>query len=327
MRLLSYCIMSPRSKASMPASIAPQLCTALTKPPSGEDWQCEIKWDGYRLIARLAGVKVRLITRNGHDWSHRFPKLSGELAALPAKSAFIDGELCALNAKGVSDFGALQAAIGAGRDADLVFYVFDLMFFDGQDLRLLPLTARRERLEHLVGSAKRRAWPHVALSETMDADPVTFYRHACKHHLEGIICKQAKAPYRSGRNRDWVKVKCSPQQELVIGGYTLSNKHRGLAALLLGHYEGSLLVYDGRVGSGFSHKGAADLLRRLRQIEIAAPALTALKPSHAKGAKWVRPELVCEVRYTARTNEGYLRQASFKGLREDKSPRQVGKRQ
>ncbi len=310
----------------MPLFIAPQLCTLVDKPPSAPGWAHEIKWDGYRITARINKGAARIFTRSGLDWTSRFPTLARELPLLVPKSGYVDGELCAFDARGISDFSALQAAIGDGRNGDLVYFVFDLMFLDGADLRPWPLLDRRQLLQRLVRARSRKKWPHIQLSEEVEADGAAFFKEACKRQLEGIISKREDAPYQSGRTKTWIKIKCSPRQEFVIAGFTPNSTGRGIGALILGHYEGKELVYDGRVGTGFSLKLSLELERRLKKMAIKDCPLKKVKPADAKNAIWVRPELVCEVKFTARTAEGLLRQASFQGLREDKPARQVGRK-
>lgn len=311
---------SPRPSSG---TIPPQLCTLVAKPPAGPGWTHEVKWDGYRMGADIDHGKARLFTRGGYDWSGRFPSLIKELELLPCERAYIDGELCALDDIGASDFGALQAAIGAGRDRDLIFYVFDLLIFNGKDLRKLPLRERRSKLSTLIKGRRHKEWPHVQLSEEIEGDAAVFFRHACKHKLEGIISKKADSRYVSGRSVSWVKVKCSPRQEFVIGGYIPSTTGRGVGSLLLGHYHGGFLVYDGRAGTGFTHRLSVELEQMLKPRTVEKPVLQKVPREHAKRAVWVKPELVCEVQFTARTSEGYLRQASFKGLRQDLRPKDV----
>ena len=311
--------------APMPRYIEPQLCTLVQKPPAGDEWAHEIKWDGYRVTTRLDAGKARVFTRNGHDWTERFPVIAAEVARLGAKRAYLDGELCALNNKGVSDFGALQAAIGSHDNGHLIYFVFDLLFLDAEDIRPRSLIERRGLLTKLLGGRGKAKWSHIKMSETVEASGPDFFRHACQHGLEGIISKRRDAPYRSGRTLTWVKVKCSPRQELVIGGYTISKKTGGLGSLLLGHYEDGKLVYDGRVGTGFSVKFASDLLKRLKEMRVTTSKMIGVPRERAREGVWVRPSLVCEVKFTARTSEGYLRQASFLGLREDKPARKVTK--
>ncbi|MFC5415818.1 non-homologous end-joining DNA ligase [Dongia soli] len=267
--------------------------------------------------------KARLFTRNGYDWSERFPALIKELGLLPLERAYIDGELCAPDERGASDFGALQESIGAGRDEALIFYVFDLLILNSKDLRRLPLTERRAKLTTLINGRRRKEWPHIQMSEAIEGDAAVFFRHACKHKLEGIISKKAGSRYVSGRTLNWVKVKCSPRQEFIIGGYIPSTTGRGVGSLLLGHYHGGFLVYDGRAGTGFTHKLSVELEQVLKPLTVEKPILQKVPREHAKRAVWIEPELVCEVQFTARSAEGYLRQASFKGLRQDIRPKDV----
>jgi bifunctional non-homologous end joining protein LigD len=306
-----------------PAAIAPQLCTLVPKPPTGPGWIHEIKWDGYRIGADVDHGIVRIFTRNGYDWSDRFPALAAELKALPVTSAYIDGELCALDDRGASDFGALQAAITAGRNGDLIFYVFDLLRLNGKDLRKLPLTERREKLKKVIEGKMRRGWPHIQMSEEIKADAAIFFKSACKHKLEGIISKKAASRYVSGRSLNWVKVKCSPRQEFVIGGYTPSTTGSGIGSLLLGHYQGGILIYDGRAGTGFTRRKSLELEQMMKPLIIKQAALRQVPREDEKQVVWVEPELVCEVQFTARSSDGLLRQASFKGLRDDIRPKDV----
>lgn len=310
-------------EAALPEVIAPALATLVTAPPSrGGPWLAEVKLDGYRLLARKAGGEVRLLTRSGRDWTGRFPRIAAAVGALPVEEAALDGEIVVLDAQGRPDFGALQQAIG-GDDGAIVYTVFDLLFEGGRDLRGAPLRARKEALRFLLAGAAAplRFGDHVASEEL-----AAFQREVCALGLEGAVYKRADAPYRAGRTRDWLKVKCRGREELVVIGFTApSGRRRGLGALLLAtrEAEGAPLVYAGKVGTGFSARTLGELRRRLEPLarEPNRPAIEGAP--REKGATWVAPELVAEVTHGGWTKDGVLRHASFEGLREDKAARDV----
>ncbi|QIR87043.1 DNA ligase D [Paracoccus sp. AK26] len=311
---------APAAKAApsaMPDFVEPALATLKPSPPTGPKWLHEVKFDGYRLQARLEGTKVRLLTRSGLDWTDRFgPDIPDALRALPAQQALIDGELVVESGAGASDFSALQADLSAGRNDRFVFYVFDLLYLDGQDLRDAPLIERKGILEDLVGPEPGRVRFSAHFGETGSM----VLRHACRLSLEGIISKEADAPYRSGRGKSWIKSKCSARQEFVVAGFlpsTTSDKLVG--SLALGVYEDGKLDYVGRVGTGFSAAVAEDLRSRLEEMRIdKSPFVRKLTADEARGVQFVHPELVAEVEFRAWTADGLLRHASFRGLREDK---------
>ncbi|MTE01289.1 DNA ligase D [Paracoccus sp. YIM 132242] len=305
------------TKAPMPDFIQPALATLKPAPPTGAKWLHEVKFDGYRLQARLEGQQVRLLTRSGLDWTDRFGTgVTDALRALPAETAIIDGELVVETGAGSSDFPALQADLSEGRNDRFVFYVFDLIYLNGHDLRTVPLIERKGLLEDLVGSDPGR----VRFSSHFGESGSMVLRHACRLSLEGIISKEADAPYRSGRGKGWIKSKCSARQEFVVAGYvpsTTSDKLVG--SLALGVFDGGTLNYVGRVGTGFSATVAADLRDRLDGMRIdRSPFAGKLTADEARGVRHVRPELVAEVEFRAWTADGLLRHASFRGLREDK---------
>jgi bifunctional non-homologous end joining protein LigD len=279
----------------------------------------EIKYDGYRLLARVEGREVRLFTRSGKDWTRKLPRLAREIAKLGLRRAWLDGEIVILGAHGTSSFQRLQNAFEVGADADIVYYVFDLPYADGQDLRALPLLERKRRLAALIENRSKA----IRFSDHLEAEAEDALAHACRLGLEGLIGKRADAGYVSGRTRTWIKLKCRPRQEFVIGGYTdPAGSRHGLGALLVGlHDESGDLRYAGRVGTGFDDSMLADLTQRLGALtQPASPFKDVARLSRAalRGVHWVRPELVAEVAYAGWTDDRVLRQASFVALRADK---------
>jgi len=296
--------------------VAPELATLVDAPPAGDAWLHEIKLDGYRILARLARGKVMLWSRNGNDWTARMPQIERAVAALGAKSALLDGEVVALREDGVSDFQRLQNVLGSA-DADLTYFVFDLLELDGRDLRGEPLEARKKELARLLSKDSR-----VRLSEHVVGDGPEFFANACRMGLEGIVSKRRDAPYRSGRGRDWLKVKCIQRQELVVVGWTDPKSSRAhFGALLLAARRGGELAYVGKVGTGFSEASLAELAPRLERL--ARPTSPLSHPPRERRVHWVEPKLVAEVSYGSVTKDGILRHSSFHGLREDKPARDV----
>ncbi|KUL95178.1 DNA ligase [Bosea sp. WAO] len=301
----------------LPRFVEPCLATLQDKPPAGEHWLHEVKFDGYRLQARVSGGKVRLLTRTGLDWTDRFgDRIAAALMALPCETALIDGEVVALGKDGISSFSALQAALSEGETANLVFYAFDLLHLNGEDLRAEPLLARKERLEELL----QEAGPDAPLrySEHFVEPGQTMLRHACRMGLEGVVSKRADAPYRSGRGRDWIKSKCTQRQEFVIAGYVPSKASRNqLGSLVLAFHEDGALKPAGRVGTGFTRKSAAELKKRLDAIAAESAPFEGAA-GRERGIVWVKPELVAEIAFGSWTASKTLRHAAFLGLREDK---------
>ncbi|HEY0708034.1 MAG TPA: DNA ligase D, partial [Polyangia bacterium] len=312
-------------KAALPAFVSPQLATLVSDAPDGEDWLHEMKFDGFRILARKDGNDVRLLTRTGQDWTERFAVVAEAVSAIPAKRALIDGEVAVVMPNGITSFQALQNQLNdAASGNPLVFFAFDLLHLDGHDLTALPLIERKTALATLLG--KKSGAGTLRYADHVESDGPGFFAQACKAGLEGIISKRRDRPYVSRRSPDWVKTKCVKRQEFVIGGFTEPNGARqGLGALLVGFYEGDKLRYAGKVGTGYTQKSANELRARLDKLTAkASPFSPAVKPV-PKSVHWVTPKLLAEVGFTEMTADGKLRHPSFQGLREDKAAKDVVK--
>ena len=311
----------PQGKDPWPGFIAPQLPRLLTTVPREEEahWLHEMKLDGYRMQAHLKNGIAKLYTRRGLDWSNKFPHTLTGVEEIPAKNAIFDGEVVAFDEEGKPDFQMLQNSIKAKNDKNFRYYIFDILYLDGKDLRNLPLIERKEILHNLLGDASAQ----VIFSEHIDGDGTDFYKVSCEHKLEGIVSKLADAPYRSGRNDLWGKVKCTNRQEFVIGGWTDPQGGRtGIGALLLGVYEDNTLRYAGKVGTGFNTETLKMLKKELSPLEIEETPFEENSP-RGKGIHWVTPDKVCEVSFGEWTKEKILRHPVFVGLREDKPAREI----
>lgn len=305
-------------KAELPEHLQPQLATLVDAPPSG-DWRYEVKFDGYRILARIEGSDVRLFTRNGHDWSAKMPHQVQALRDLKLKSAWLDGEVVVAGENGLADFQALQNAFDTEHDERITYYVFDLPFLDGQDLRQVPLQDRRETLRQLL---EGRESEQVKYSADFDQPVDSLLDSACRLELEGLIGKRADSPYSGRRSSDWIKLKCKQRQEFVIVGYTEPKGSRnGFGALLLALHDNDSgqLRYAGKVGTGFSTTTLDSIHARLKPLEVDKPALA--KPptgADARGVHWLKPQLLAEVAYAQMTRDGVVRHSVFHGLRDDK---------
>jgi bifunctional non-homologous end joining protein LigD len=313
-------------KAAMPEFVAPQLATLVREPPRGDEWLHELKFDGYRMVCHLNRGKAHFWSRNGKDWTEKFPNLSAALKLLPATSAILDGEVVVVDKAGRSSFQALQQAMGRGgreRPTAFGFEIFDLIYLDGYSLTQTPLVERKALLEQLLASAKTK--DPLRYSDHVAGNGAQFFKQACSYGLEGIVSKLAGAPYESTRNRNWQKIKCLKRQEFVIAGYTPSKKgFPGFGSLALGVYERGKLIYSGRVGTGFSIKQRLELQQKLDRIsQPAMPYATKPKDPGLREAHWAKPQLVAEVEFSEWTADGLIRHPSFQGLREDKKATEV----
>jgi len=310
--------------AALPNFVAPCLATLSDKPTDSDNWVHEIKFDGYRIQARLDKGKAKLLTRKGLDWTKKFPTIAATIAKLPAKNAMIDGELVTEGSDGISSFSLLQQDLKETRHDRMVFYAFDLLYLDGIDLRPLPLVSRKDALARLLKRQPPRG--PLRMSESLTEPGSILLRHACKMGLEGIVSKLADAPYHSGRGHDWIKTKCSDRQELVVAGMVPSTADaHAVGALVLGFYERGKLHYAGRTGTGFSHETARSLFRKLKAIKTVKPPFETT-PAEERGARkpvWVEPKMVVEVDFHGWTHGDRVRQASFQGVREDKAAKDV----
>src|SRR6516164_8592628 len=319
-----------RSEAtSLPTWIKPQLTRLVDEAPDGTDWLHEIKFDGYRMHARLDRGAVRLLTRTGLDWTHKYPAIAAAVASLPARQAYLDGELCGVRPDGTTSFSLIQNASDTGNAEALGFFLFDLLHLDGETITARPLKERKERLRGLLSHANAL----LHLSDHQIGRGRAFYDHACALKVEGIVSKRADAPYAPGNRGLWLKVKCLNREEFVVVGWTDPERSRPfLGALLLAYYTpDGRLVYAGRAGGGINNAEFERLCHLLQPLAAPDMPLDVLPPRNSRFGSpltlsrvhWVRPELVAEVKFLSWTEDNLLRQVVYVGPREDKPARDV----
>lgn len=317
-------LLNPINKITLPEIISPELATLVSEPPAG-DWLYEIKFDGYRILSRIADEKVQLITRKGNDWTERLPFQAKAIASLGLQDSWLDGELVVLNEKGIPDFQALQGAFEIGRSKHILYYLFDAPFLNGVDMREMPVEERRAALQKIIPANTKSP---LRFSAAFLADHRNIIESACAMSLEGVIGKRAGSPYVSRRSPDWIKLKCRLRQEFVIAGFTRPRGSRtGFGALLLGVYatsKNSELLYAGRVGTGFNETRLKELHGQLKSLETTrSPLSQPLTGTLMRDVHWVKPVLVCEVEFAEWTSDNILRQAAFIAMRTDKPATEI----
>ncbi|GAB4245717.1 MAG: DNA ligase D [Thermoleophilia bacterium] len=310
-------------KSNPPRFLKPQLAVLVEQVPGGEGWLHEMKLDGYRVVSHLEGGRVRMLSRNGGDWTTRYAPIAEELTALGVASAVVDGEVAVQLSDGTTSFQALQQDLGEGRTDRLLYFVFDLPYLAGYDLTGAAIQDRKELLRRLVERAGRET--RLRFSDHIQGDGPTVLEQACSFGLEGILSKKKGSPYRPGaRSPDWLKAKCHQRQEFVVGGYTAwAGGEDGIGALLLGVWEPEGLRYVGKVGTGFTEKQRRELAKRLAVLRTEGSPFAAGRERVSGDVRWVRPELVVEVAFGQWTADGEIRHSSFQGVREDQEPEQV----
>jgi len=310
-------------KANLPDLLKPELATLVEKAPGGQ-WSYEIKFDGYRIMARIDHGEVKLLTRNGHDWTHKLPAQAEALTALGLESAWLDGEMVVANEQGVPDFQALQNAFESGRSGAIVYYLFDMPYLNGVDLREVPVEERRVALATVLNSNKD---PLLRFSESLAEEPEALLNSACQMQMEGLIGKRLGSPYVSRRSSDWIKLKCKHRQEFVVVGYTDPKGSRNaFGALLLGLHDrdSGELRYAGKVGTGFNETTLKSIHEQLKPLQVKKPSVVNPPTGFdAKGVHWLKPVLLAEIAFAEMTKDGSVRHAVFHGLRDDKPAKNI----
>lgn len=307
------------ARAAFPDFIPPQLALLVDHPPMGEHWVHEIKYDGYRIQTQIKNGRVKMLTRKGLDWTTKYKALAKELAKLDVESAVLDGEIVWQDENGRSDFQLLQNAMKSEKTNALIYWVFDLMYLNGEDLTGLPLLARKEKLKDILNERSQ-----VKFSDHFIGIGTKMLEASCKMNLEGVVSKRADATYVSGRHDYWVKSKCVKRQEFVIGGYTdPEGSRKSFGALLLGFYEKGKFKFAGKCGTGFNQQSLKDIGQKLRKLETKTSPFELNEPK-GRTLHYVKPELVAEIAYAEMTRDGHLRVPVFQGLRLDKPAKNIG---
>ena len=299
--------------------VQPQLAQLQPQPPVGDNWIHEIKFDGYRTLAYIEKGKVTLRTRSGLNWTEKYPSIATALAKLKLKDTVLDGEICFVDNDGKSDFQMLQNSLKYHRPENLVYFVFDVLEHNGKDFREHDQLSRKAELEKLL----KKAPSEIRFAEHWSIDSKQLLSASCELGLEGLISKRIDATYESGRNKNWIKSKCTKAQEFVVIGYTEPKHTRsGFGSLLLGAYDKGKLVYVGRVGTGFTRASIEELLKKMKRLRQTESPV-AEHPPRSRSITWLKPKLVAQVNFTEWTSEGSLRHPSFQGLRDDKPAKKV----